>query len=139
MRDLVDDEVLAAFAVVAEPSDVAAGVRERYAGAVDRYGVRLLPRAAGSLGSARGRLPLISGAAAYWEMRIIVVGRPCLVSRRSAVARSAVMGIAVLAMVGLAACSGSAKGGPTVAAGNATDCPATSSTSSSRWVSGAAW
>jgi probable F420-dependent oxidoreductase len=39
MRDLVDDEVLATFAVVAEPDDVAAGVRERYAGLVDRFSV----------------------------------------------------------------------------------------------------
>jgi probable F420-dependent oxidoreductase len=39
MRDLVDDEVLAAFAVVAEPDDVAAGVRERFDGLVDRFSV----------------------------------------------------------------------------------------------------
>jgi hypothetical protein len=39
MRDLVDDEVLATFAVVAEPDDVAAGVRERFDGLVDRFSV----------------------------------------------------------------------------------------------------
>jgi probable F420-dependent oxidoreductase len=39
MRDLVDDEVLAAFAVVAEPEAVAAGVRERFSGLVDRFSV----------------------------------------------------------------------------------------------------
>jgi probable F420-dependent oxidoreductase len=39
MRDLVDDEVLTAFAVVAEPDDVAAGVRDRYEGLVDRFSV----------------------------------------------------------------------------------------------------
>ncbi len=39
MRDLVDDEVLAAFAVVAEPDDVAAGVRRRFDGVVDRFSV----------------------------------------------------------------------------------------------------
>jgi zinc/manganese transport system substrate-binding protein len=42
------------------------------------------------------------------------------VSRRSAVLRSAV---AVLATVGVAACSGDGTGGPTVAAGSADDCP----------------
>ena len=36
MADLVDDEMLAAFAVVAEPADLAAGLRQRYAGIVDR-------------------------------------------------------------------------------------------------------
>jgi hypothetical protein len=39
MRDLVDDEVLAAFAVVAEPDDVPAGVRQRFDGLVDRFSV----------------------------------------------------------------------------------------------------
>jgi len=39
MRDLVDDDVLAAFAVVAEPGDLAARVRERYDGLVDRFSV----------------------------------------------------------------------------------------------------
>jgi probable F420-dependent oxidoreductase len=39
MRDLVDDEVLDAFAVVAEPEDVAAAVRARYRGLVDRFSV----------------------------------------------------------------------------------------------------
>jgi probable F420-dependent oxidoreductase len=39
MRDLVDDEVLATFAVVAEPDDVAAGVRQRFEGLVDRFSV----------------------------------------------------------------------------------------------------
>ena len=39
MRDLVDDEVLAAFAVVAGPEDVAAQVRQRYDGLVDRFSV----------------------------------------------------------------------------------------------------
>ena len=39
MRDLVDDEVLATFAVVAPPEDVAAGVRARYGGLVDRFSV----------------------------------------------------------------------------------------------------
>ena len=37
--DLVDDEVLATFAVVAEPDDVAAGVRTRFDGLVDRFSV----------------------------------------------------------------------------------------------------
>jgi hypothetical protein len=39
MRELVDDEVLATFAVVAEPEDVAARVRERFDGLVDRFSV----------------------------------------------------------------------------------------------------
>jgi len=39
MRDLVDDEVLGTFAVVAEPEDVAAQVRDRYSGLVDRFSV----------------------------------------------------------------------------------------------------
>src|SRR5688572_12384874 len=39
MRDLVDDEVLATFAVVAEPDDVAAEVHRRFDGAVDRFSV----------------------------------------------------------------------------------------------------
>ena len=39
MRDLVDDEVVAAFAVVAGPEDVAAEVRRRYEGLVDRFSV----------------------------------------------------------------------------------------------------
>ena len=39
MRDLVDDEVLGTFAVVAGPDDVAAEVRRRYEGLVDRFSV----------------------------------------------------------------------------------------------------
>jgi probable F420-dependent oxidoreductase len=39
MRDLVDDDVLAAFAVVAGPDEVAAALRERYSGLVDRFSV----------------------------------------------------------------------------------------------------
>jgi hypothetical protein len=39
MRDLVDDEVLATFAVVAGPEEVAAEVRRRYEGLVDRFSV----------------------------------------------------------------------------------------------------
>jgi probable F420-dependent oxidoreductase len=39
MRDLVDDEVLGTFAVVAEPEDVAAQVRARYGGLIDRFSV----------------------------------------------------------------------------------------------------
>ena len=39
MRDLVDDEVLGAFAVVAGPDEVAAQVRGRYEGLVDRFSV----------------------------------------------------------------------------------------------------
>jgi probable F420-dependent oxidoreductase len=39
MRDLVDDEVLRTFAVVAEPDEVAAHVRRRYDGVVDRFSV----------------------------------------------------------------------------------------------------
>jgi probable F420-dependent oxidoreductase len=39
MRDLVDDDVLSAFAVVAEPDQVAARVRERFDGLVDRFSV----------------------------------------------------------------------------------------------------
>jgi probable F420-dependent oxidoreductase len=39
MRDLVDDEVLAAFAVVAAPADVAREVRARFDGLVDRFSV----------------------------------------------------------------------------------------------------
>jgi probable F420-dependent oxidoreductase len=39
MRDLVDDEVLDAFAVIAGPDDVGARVRERYSGLVDRFSV----------------------------------------------------------------------------------------------------
>jgi probable F420-dependent oxidoreductase len=39
MRDLVDDEVLGTFAVVAEPGAVADAVRGRYAGLVDRFSV----------------------------------------------------------------------------------------------------
>jgi probable F420-dependent oxidoreductase len=39
MRDLVDDEVLGTFAVVAGPDDVAADVRRRYDGLVDRFSV----------------------------------------------------------------------------------------------------
>jgi probable F420-dependent oxidoreductase len=39
MRDLVDDEVLATFAVVAGPDEVAAGVRGRFDGLVDRFSV----------------------------------------------------------------------------------------------------
>ena len=36
LGDLIDDEVLGAFAVVAEPAGVAAGLAERYRGVVDR-------------------------------------------------------------------------------------------------------
>ena len=39
MRDLVDDEVLATFAVVAEPGDVGPEVRARFDGLVDRFSV----------------------------------------------------------------------------------------------------
>jgi probable F420-dependent oxidoreductase len=39
MRDLVDDEVLDAFAVVGEPDEVGPMVRERYTGLVDRFSV----------------------------------------------------------------------------------------------------
>ena len=39
MRDLVDDDVLDAFAVVAEPEDIAARVRERFDGLADRFSV----------------------------------------------------------------------------------------------------
>ena len=39
MRDLVDDEVLGTFAVVAEPEDIATHVRDRYTGLVDRFSV----------------------------------------------------------------------------------------------------
>jgi probable F420-dependent oxidoreductase len=39
MRDLVDDEVLGTFAVVAGPEDVAAEVRRRFDGVVDRFSV----------------------------------------------------------------------------------------------------
>ena len=39
MRDLVDDEVLRTFAVVAEPEDVGRLVKERFSGAVDRFSV----------------------------------------------------------------------------------------------------
>jgi probable F420-dependent oxidoreductase len=39
MRDLVDDEVLAAFAVVAEPADVGREVLARFDGLVDRFSV----------------------------------------------------------------------------------------------------
>jgi probable F420-dependent oxidoreductase len=39
MRDLVDDEVLAAFAVVADSDDVGDRVRERFGGLIDRFSV----------------------------------------------------------------------------------------------------
>ena len=39
MRDLVDDEVLATFAVVGEPDAVGPAVRERFDGLVDRFSV----------------------------------------------------------------------------------------------------
>ena len=39
MRDLIDDDVLAAFAVVAEPEDVGGQVRARFDGVVDRFSV----------------------------------------------------------------------------------------------------
>jgi probable F420-dependent oxidoreductase len=39
MRDLVDDEVLGTFAVVAAPDEVAGQVRQRYDGVVDRFSV----------------------------------------------------------------------------------------------------
>jgi probable F420-dependent oxidoreductase len=38
MASLIDDEVLAAFAIVAEPDDVPAEVRARYGGIIDRLG-----------------------------------------------------------------------------------------------------
>ncbi|MGV0793184.1 TIGR03617 family F420-dependent LLM class oxidoreductase [Mycolicibacterium sp. XJ1819] len=37
MGDLIDDEMLTAFAVVAEPDDVGTAVAQRYAGLVDRF------------------------------------------------------------------------------------------------------
>jgi hypothetical protein len=39
MRDFVDDDVLGAFAVVADPDEVGARVRERFTGLVDRFSV----------------------------------------------------------------------------------------------------
>jgi probable F420-dependent oxidoreductase len=39
MRDLIDEEVLDAFAVVADPDDVGRQVRERFTGLVDRFSV----------------------------------------------------------------------------------------------------
>ena len=36
MGELIDDDMLATFAVVAEPSGLAKGILERYAGTVDR-------------------------------------------------------------------------------------------------------
>jgi probable F420-dependent oxidoreductase len=39
MRDLVDDDVLGAFAVVADPDDVGGRVRARFTGLVDRFSV----------------------------------------------------------------------------------------------------
>ena len=39
MRDLVDDEVLETFAVVAAPEDLGARVRERFDGLADRFSV----------------------------------------------------------------------------------------------------
>jgi probable F420-dependent oxidoreductase len=39
MRDLIDDDVLTAFAVVAEPDDVGAQVQQRFDGLVDRFSV----------------------------------------------------------------------------------------------------
>jgi probable F420-dependent oxidoreductase len=39
MRDLVDEQVLEAFAVVADPDDVGRRVRERFEGLVDRFSV----------------------------------------------------------------------------------------------------
>jgi probable F420-dependent oxidoreductase len=39
MRDLVDDEVLGTFAVIAAPDEVAGQVRQRYDGVVDRFSV----------------------------------------------------------------------------------------------------
>jgi probable F420-dependent oxidoreductase len=39
MRDLVDDEVLGTFAVVAAPGDIGRRVRERFDGVVDRFSV----------------------------------------------------------------------------------------------------
>ena len=75
MRDLVDDEVLATFAVVAEPDDVGRGgpAPVRRAGRpVQR--LRLLPGAAGPVGPAGRRVPLTPrgrrrgvGAYCYWE------------------------------------------------------------------------
>ncbi|MGY1642204.1 TIGR03617 family F420-dependent LLM class oxidoreductase [Geodermatophilus sp. SYSU D00703] len=43
MRDLVDDEVLGTFAVVADPADVGREVRARFAGLVDRFSVTVQP------------------------------------------------------------------------------------------------
>ncbi|MGY1706756.1 TIGR03617 family F420-dependent LLM class oxidoreductase [Geodermatophilus sp. SYSU D00697] len=43
MRDLVDDEVLGTFAVVAVPADVGREVRARFAGLVDRFSVPAEP------------------------------------------------------------------------------------------------
>jgi probable F420-dependent oxidoreductase len=37
MGELIDDEVLGAFAVVAEPGQLAAAVRTRFAGVIDRF------------------------------------------------------------------------------------------------------
>ena len=57
MRELVDDEVLGTFAVVAAPDDVAAQVRQplrRPGGQVQR--LRVLPRRPGSVGPAGGLL-----------------------------------------------------------------------------------
>ena len=57
MRDLVDDEVLGTFAVVAGPDDVAAQVRQRYDGVVDRFSVYAsYPAPPGPVGPA-GRRP----------------------------------------------------------------------------------
>ncbi|MCW2634614.1 MAG: luciferase family protein [Blastococcus sp.] len=39
MRDLVDEEVLGTFAVVADPEDLGAALRQRYTGLVDRFSV----------------------------------------------------------------------------------------------------
>ncbi|MFC4945749.1 TIGR03617 family F420-dependent LLM class oxidoreductase [Pseudonocardia sp. GCM10023141] len=55
MADLVDDDVLDAFAVIAEPGDVAAALRKRWGGLADRLiatfaadpGVEILPQIAG--------------------------------------------------------------------------------------------
>jgi hypothetical protein len=36
MGDLIDDDMLAAFSIVAEPRDIARQFKERYGGVVDR-------------------------------------------------------------------------------------------------------
>jgi hypothetical protein len=43
MGELVTDEILEAFAVVAEPEQVVAGIRQRLGGLVDRVSVTFAP------------------------------------------------------------------------------------------------